>query len=162
MNGSGSARTIVLDGGRGILGGSGQSTVSWKGSVPTSRHQVAGCLASHGCLRDLEVEIPSGQCWSQGLPTSRYLPSRLLLGMYACCGLGDEAGARLCLQRAVFTGCSRADLSRATRKTARSAPSAASQRGVVCHDDTRSATLKSGQARNCAKGQTTAAKGREV
>ena len=74
-------------------------------AFPTSRYQVAGCLARHGCLRDVEV-FPSGQRWSQESPTSRYLPSGLLLGMHACCGLGDEAGVRLCLQWAVLTkGC---------------------------------------------------------
>ena len=79
MSGSDSTRMTVLDGGRGILVGEGkergrESAVGCKGSVArqvgTKRR---GCLARHGCLRDAEVEFPSGQRWAQGVTNESVL-----------------------------------------------------------------------------------------
>ena len=94
--------------GFGRLGGEWHQIVTWEA------HQAPAS----------EVEFPSGQLGagvSNESVLAKWAPAGdvRLLRMYACCGLGDEARARLCLQRAMCTGCWRADLSRASRKTPR-------------------------------------------
>ena len=98
------------------------SCVLGKGSEGLGWHQIVTCEAHQAPAS--EVEFPSGQLGagvSNESVLAKWAPAGdvRLLRMYACCGLGDEARARLCLQRAMCTGCWRADLSRASRKTPR-------------------------------------------
>ena len=113
MHGPGSIKMTVLDGGRGIP--ARQSAVGCKGSVPD---KSVGCLARHGvCViwRWNSRQVSTGHRGSRRI-TCQVGSCR---EMCACRGLGDEAGARLCLQRTVVPGCWRADLSRGSQKTGR-------------------------------------------
>ena len=173
-NGSGSTRVTVLDGGRGMPGDAGQSTVSCTEGVP-EKSVPSGGVPSHG-----------GGITVESVLVTR-VPDESELATWAPAGnvrmLRTRQRGRLCLQKMVKTACWRAGLTglsvarqgpgclcngqwrlvagvlilgQSKDWALRSAPSAASQRGVVCHSEAaqRHWPGMRGQARECAKGQT--------